>query len=1572
MSVALDIGNWAGVVGEIAREVDIRRDQCLAAYREDPTRVEEDARRERAASEVGYGRKQINELVQNGADAMLSSPGAIEIVLTPNNLYVANEGAPLSMDGLVALLYSHLSEKRGDEIGRYGLGFKSVAAISDSPRMISRSGSFGWDRERSRRAVGDAVGHAEDVPLLRLAWPIDPFAEAEADPLLASLMGWATTVVKLPLAASMDEVMADMQRFPSSFLVFAPHVRSIRMRILWAEGEEAVRDIRATWDRNRVKITADENGADSVTIWRVFRIDHQPSQAALEDAGSADQRETVRLTWAVPEGSSAELGSFSAFFPLEMSTTLRGILNAPWKLTEDRRTLLEGDFNGEILTEVLPRLVEKSLPELVGHDPTGYLDLLPARGREQRNWADDTLNEPLYEHLRGTRSLVAMDGELQFPSRLTFHPADLDPAWKDIWADVVGPNSAWVHHGIDATTTRRAKAERLSAVPGNKHTDARRWLEWLAKDCGPRGSVGAILIAEAVRKSEGGDRPSGSRESNESLFSPQVSHAEIVLTEDGNHVPPVRGRVFFRSLDDESGTFVDVDVAENTAARDALTSEFKIGQLDASGLVARALGRRIVDWAEVWKRGQALRPGRLAELIRDAAKSTPTEKFVKARARDGEWRPIGEMLSGGSLLRNAGPDGARFVLDRRTHSGDLPVLEGLGLREGPRMSSSTTPKEPWLERYEADVREEYRVSKKAKFRDDSITIGGPRPLYPLQMLEELSPASKVEFTAEALKFADPQQWTVRHRSQVSAGAIKVLSPDAYRLRAHGLLQTPLGPWPPSQTLDRSVLDQIDPMFGGMLPIVGDDVMSTSVLGLREDIDEFSVEEWEHILSIVEQRFPPEKQIVFYTYVAEYIPRPQYMIARRAGAWEKAESTTVRVASNDQSYQALRQQQIPAILVSDAVGRDILLEKWSMRDGDDEVKFEIEFEATGGAEYVLDRFPELKIHVPYERLDGLKMQRCSSIDHITFTDEGSHSEPRATGMVEGIVLLTAATDEMMLRQLSDQAELELSNSAIQRILDTARRRETSVLERQLGTFTDDFERLAHAVGDEALRTVVPAQALEIAAQKKGSEVTGAELARLAVAVNGSGTLALPALVSVLEDRGLNPPQSWAGGRNAVRWVQKLGFDAKWAGVASGGAREPSVVIDGPIDLPPLHDYQEAVKTKVLDLIGDRVDASRGLLALPTGAGKTRTAIDSIVQGVHEGCVTGPIVWIAQTDELCEQAVQTWMTIWRASGTSNTPLAIDRFWGGSELVEHPEALTVVVSTPQTLGNTAKDAAAGDDSKEWLTIADLVVVDEAHTSTAPSYTTVLEWLGRGRGRRERRKLIGLSATPFRGRSDHETERLVARYDGHRLDEGVFGDVDPHEHLQGMGVLARVEQEIIQGSSISLDAGELRQLQEHGLIPRGAEKRLGDDADRTRRIADSIMELPADWPILLFATSVENAKVLAAYLSFSGINAASIDGMTPAAERRESIRRFHEGELRVLTNYNVLAQGFDAPRVRAVYVTRPTWSPNLYQQMIGRGLRGPLNGGSEVVTIFNVSDNIEQYGEKLAFTHFEYLWST
>ena len=169
-----------------------------------------------------------------------------------------------------------------------------------------------------------------------------------------------------------------------------------------------------------------------------------------------------------------------------------------------------------------------------------------------------------------------------------------------------------------------------------------------------------------------------------------------------------------------------------------------------------------------------------------------------------------------------------------------------------------------------------------------------------------------------------------------------------------------------------------------------------------------------------------------------------------------------------------------------------------------------------------------------------------------------------------------------------------------------------------------------------------------------------------------------------------------------------------------------------------------------------------------------------------------------------------------------------------------------------------------------------------------------------------------------------------------------------------------------------ELAELIQFKRVLASAEVRLGESEARNTRLIESIKALPSDWPVLLFATSVEHAHLMAALLSIEGVSAKAISGATDPGARRHYIEEFRKGRIRVLSNYNVLSTGFDAPSLRALYVARPVFSPVLYRQMLGRGLRGPLNGGKERCLVVNVQDNIAQFGEQLAFCHFEYLWNS
>ena len=191
----------------------------FGAYRENDALIEEHANAERIQTEGGYGRRQVWELIQNGADELIDDRGQVEVVLTADRLYCANQGKPVTPEGAGAILSAYRSAKKGPEIGRFGLGFKSVLGVSAHPEFFSRSGSFGFDPARAAELIAEVAPNAGDVPTLRLAFPADPEAAAKKDPILRALMAWAATVVRLPLDRETGEWLRDdiaqiSRRFP--------------------------------------------------------------------------------------------------------------------------------------------------------------------------------------------------------------------------------------------------------------------------------------------------------------------------------------------------------------------------------------------------------------------------------------------------------------------------------------------------------------------------------------------------------------------------------------------------------------------------------------------------------------------------------------------------------------------------------------------------------------------------------------------------------------------------------------------------------------------------------------------------------------------------------------------------------------------------------------------------------------------------------------------------------------------------------------------------------------------------------------------------------------------------------------------------------------------------------------------------------------------------------------------------------------------------------------------------------------------------------------------------------------
>ena len=245
-------------------------------------------------------------------------------------MYCANAGRPFSDTGVKSILHAYLSRKDDEQIGRFGLGFKSVLGVTTRPMVLSRSGSFRFGPEVAEK-IRDVAPGADTLPLLRVAEPCDAQEVFGDDPVAAQLAEWASTIVLLPFAdaGGGSWLSRDMERFPSAFLAFAENVDRL---VLDDRTADRRREISA--DRKKDTVVLQE-GSESET-WFVFDEEVPLGKKARARAGKLGDHESVSVKWAVPLGGSKDLGSFWSYFPTDDETTLRGVLNAPWQLSADR------------------------------------------------------------------------------------------------------------------------------------------------------------------------------------------------------------------------------------------------------------------------------------------------------------------------------------------------------------------------------------------------------------------------------------------------------------------------------------------------------------------------------------------------------------------------------------------------------------------------------------------------------------------------------------------------------------------------------------------------------------------------------------------------------------------------------------------------------------------------------------------------------------------------------------------------------------------------------------------------------------------------------------------------------------------------------------------------------------------------------------------------------------------------------------------------------------------------------------------------------------------------------------
>ena len=384
---------------------------------------------------------------------------------------------------------------------------------------------------------------------------------------------------------------------------------------------------------------------------------------------------------------------------------------------------------------------------------------------------------------------------------------------------------------------------------------------------------------------------------------------------------------------------------------------------------------------------------------------------------------------------------------------------------------------------------------------------------------------------------------------------------------------------------------------------------------------------------------------------------------------------------------------------------------------------------------------------------------------------------------------------------------------------------------------------------------------------------------------------------------------------------------------------------------------------------REEPYRVLLHMPTGAGKTRTAMHVIARMLneHEPMLA---VWLAHSEELCEQAASEFRATWSALG--GREVVLHRWWGSHEL--QPQK----VEDGLLVAGLAKAYSAGQRSVEVIGElagrVGLVVIDEAHQAVAPAYQHVLDMLS---GSGEVSPLLGLTATPGRTWNDlDEDQRLADFFFRRNVQLEIPGYDSPINFLVEEGYLARTNfVSLNYTGDVELSERDLTELAESLDVPTSIIETLAKHEQRNLVIVNRAEAMSRQHPrLLIFAATVEHALLLATVLRARGVAAQAITGMTPAEERARIIEDFRsdDTESRVLINYGVLTAGFDAPRTSAVIIARPTTSLVLYSQMVGRATRGLRAGGNSEAEVVTVVDTALPGFSSLveAFHNWEDVW--
>jgi len=334
--------------------------------------------------------------------------------------------------------------------------------------------------------------------------------------------------------------------------------------------------------------------------------------------------------------------------------------------------------------------------------------------------------------------------------------------------------------------------------------------------------------------------------------------------------------------------------------------------------------------------------------------------------------------------------------------------------------------------------------------------------------------------------------------------------------------------------------------------------------------------------------------------------------------------------------------------------------------------------------------------------------------------------------------------------------------------------------------------------------------------------------------------------------------------------------------------------------------------------------RQVLVVPTGGGKTTIAAKLIESTLAKASRPNAVLFMAHRTELISQCSE------RLDENGITA-------HGVIMSSHPRRrpfAPVQVASVDTLANR----------KPLDPPPVLIIADECHRTLGGRQTRVIQELY------PTAFVIGLTATPWR-----LDRRGLGQYDAdgqaRMFSRMVVGAT--YSQLIGDGFI--LEPRVCCPWKPDLTGVEITDSGDYN------EEQLAEVCDTPQTIRDAVdrwLELSNGARTVAFAASIDHSLHLVEAFNAAGVRAAHLDGTTDPDERKSILAKLKAHELDVVSNFNVLGEGWDCPACEVCILARPTTSLALYMQMVGRVLRPAIAAGKTRALVLDLAGSVLRHG--------------